>query len=164
MMHSRMMSGLLVLLVAVGGCASSGGGGSDDASEYQKNLGRLLAGPLQEGMDKILPKHQIAVRRTEFTASTLYWEGEWMSREATAEEREEGVTDARQRLLVTGRRTGYDPSGAPLYRVTFVAENEVQTEATSSWHPAPAPAAFHDHWSTVGRDLELEVRAGVRRQ
>lgn len=155
---------LLMSLALPAGCASSSGGEGDEAADtFEEQVGRVLFGLLREGMDKILPKYRLAVRRAEEQYATLYYETEWQERVVTPEEEARGVVEARQRAIIRGRRVGQTLDGEGEFRVTLTAENQVRTETDPSWHPTPAPPSFFEHWRTVYSDLRLEVQTGVRR-
>ncbi|MGD2071646.1 MAG: hypothetical protein PVI57_23480 [Gemmatimonadota bacterium] len=159
--RTRSIAVLLVLLTAA--CASSSGGEGASSGEFEEQLGRVLYPPLQEAMDKILPKYRLALRRSEEQFASLYYETEWMTREVTAAEQAEGVTDARHRAIISGRRVGETIDRVGEFRVTFTAQNQVRSQAEPAWHPAPGPEAFFDFWEEVYNDLRLEVATGVRR-
>ncbi|MBW3534260.1 MAG: hypothetical protein KY453_03420 [Gemmatimonadetes bacterium] len=159
--HARWSPLVALLLV---GCASVGGAGPDEpSSTFDEDMGRVMVPLLEAGLFKILPKYNLAIRRREAQFNTLYYETEWRPRGLTPAERDEGVVDARQRVVLRGRRTSTDPSGGGVFRVNFEAENEVRTQLNGSWHPAPAPDAFFDFWREVAMDLAMEIRVGVRR-
>lgn len=150
--------------MVVAGCASAGGAAPDEPSAtFQEEMGRVMLPLLEEGLLKIFPKYNLAIRRREAQYGTLYYETEWRPRELTATERELGVLDARQRAILRGRRSSTDPSGGGVFRVSFEAENEVRTRADENWHPAPAPDEFFEFWRDVAMDLTMEIRAGLRR-
>ncbi len=158
------VTALLVLpLVLVAGCASAGNGGS--SSEYTENLGRQVYGTLREAMDKILlQQHGYRMQRSEEQYGSLYYETTWEQRSPTTEERAEGITQLRHRVVIRGRRVGDDPgSGGALYRVTFVAENQARTETASGWSSAPVSPELRDEMGEIVTDLNLELRTGVRR-
>lgn len=158
------VTALLVLpLVLVAGCASAGNGGA--SSDYTENLGRQVYSTLREAMDKILlQQHGYRIQRSEEQYGSLLYETIWDERSPTTEERAEGVTRARHRIVIRGRRVGDDPTtGGALYRVTFVGENQAQTETSSSWSAAPVSQELRDEMREIVTDLNLELRTGVRR-
>lgn len=158
------VTALLVLpLLLVAGCASAGNGSS--SSGYTENLGRQVYGTLREAMDKILlQQHGYRIQRSEEQYGSLYYETIWEPRSPTTEERARGITRLRHRILIRGRRVGDDPAtGGALYRVTFEAENQAQTETSSSWSPSPVSQELRDQMGEIVTDLNLELRTGVRR-
>lgn len=165
-MKQRMSSTLSLgfLLLTLAGCASSGNGDGDDASDvYRENMGQVVLGPLIEAREKIWQRHSIPLRREESTYRTLYWESEWIPRQPTTEEAAEGVTDARNRVIIEGRRTSVTMDGAPSFSVTHRVENQARSAAIPEWHPAPIPESVRTQYRRIYSDLMLEVRAGVRR-
>lgn len=164
MMRFLKVTALLVLpLVLVAGCASAGNGGS--SSDYTENLGRQVYGTLREAMDKVLlQQHGYRIRREEEQYGSLYYETIWDEGSPTTEERAEGITRVRHRIVIRGRRVGDDPTtGGALYRVTFEAQNQAQTETSSSWSAAPVSPELRDEMGEIVTDLNLELRTGVRR-
>jgi hypothetical protein len=152
----------LTLLPAA--CASAGGGNDEEAAAvYEEDLGRVVERPFVQAQQKIWGKHNIPLYREEQTARTLYYESEWIPREPTAEEMAEGVTTARNRVTMRGYRTGETLDGAYEYRVSFRVGNQVQTTEYPDWHPAPMPEEVRNQYRQVYNDLQMELRAGVRR-
>jgi hypothetical protein len=154
----------ICLFLAVAGCASAGGGGDDEAQNvYEEDLGRVVEGPLVEARQQIWRKHNINLYREERSARTLYFESEWMPREPTTEEMAAGVTEARNRVTMRGYQTGETLDGAYEYRMNFRVENQVKTGEYPDWHPAPMPQDVRNEFRRVYSDLQMELRAGVRR-
>lgn len=157
--------GLLVLpLLLVAGCASSGGPDLPDTS-YDDQLGRQVLPTLREALDKILlQQHGYRIQRREEQYSGLLYETIWVPRTPSAEQRSEGVTDLRHRIVIEGRRVGDDPStGGAVYRVTFEAQNQARTQANPAWAPYPVDQEFRNDMAQIVTDFNLELRTGVRR-
>lgn len=156
---------LLVLpLLLLAGCASSGGPDLPDTS-YDDQLGRQVLSTLREAIDKVLlQQHGYRIQRTEEMYSSLLYETIWVSRTPSAEQRTEGVTDLRHRIVIEGRRVGDDAgTGGAIYRVTFEAQNEARTQANSAWARFPVDQEFRNDMAQIVTDLNLELRTGVRR-
>ena len=155
---------VLPLALLLTGCASAGAGGSADW-EYRENLGRQLYQPLSEAMDKVLlQQHGYRIQREEEQYGSLYYETIWEQRSPTSEQRAEGITGLRHRIVIRARRVGDDPgTGGALYRVTFVGQNQGQTEMETDWHPVPIAEELRAELGQIVTDLNLELRTGVRR-
>lgn len=154
--------GLLVaLVILLGGCASTGGQ-ERSSTDYSENMGRVLYSTLMEGMQTILPRYNLALERREEQFSTLHFQTEWKPREVTAEEEQNNVIQAQERLVLRGRRTGTEPDGEGLFRVRLEAQNRVRSRSRSDWHPAPVPDEFVERWREIATELTLEIRTGVR--
>jgi hypothetical protein len=158
----KWIQGGSLLLIAAGlwGCASGGGA----SNVYRSDMGRLLVGPLLETKDRVWPQHQISVYRQQVDQSRLRIESEWIPRQPTPAEASQGVEEARNRVVIEGRRVegAFDEAGA-VYRVTFQMENQIVTNLDRSWDAAPPPQAVIDRYREVLRDMEIELRTGVRR-
>lgn len=159
----------LLLALAASGCASGGGGaGGDQGSEtFRADLGNVIQSPLVDAREKVWTRHSIPLRREEVLHRSLYFESDWMVRQVEPEERAAGIGEARNRVVLRGVRTGDELlDGVPVegrFRATLEVENQVRTEAQPEWHPAPMPAEVLARFRRVVGDMEMEVRAGVRR-
>ena len=92
------------------------------------------------------------------------YESQWMPRAPTPAEAAEGVTAARNRVMIRGRRIeGELDMVSSVYRVTFEVNNEVRSALLPDWHPGPMPDAPMERFRRVLSDMNLELRTGVRR-
>lgn len=150
------------LLLALGIMGCSGGGGAGNV--YRSDMGRLLAGPLIAAREKVWTRHQVPLYREEREFQRILFESQWMPRQPTPAEQANGVEQAQNRIVIEGRRLeeGLDEFGT-VYRVTFTLHNQVTTSLNPGWHPTPAPDAVIDRYREVLREMEIELRTGVRR-
>lgn len=154
----------VALLVLLPGCATGGGGETTGSSTFSENLGRLLLPPFKEAMDRlVINRYQYALRREDEQFTSVHYQMQWKADVPTPLERGRGVTDARHRVVFDGRRLETDPgSGGGIYRMTLNAEYQVRSETNPDWHPAPIPEGLRRELERMARDLELEVRSGIR--
>jgi hypothetical protein len=135
-MNKKRCSLWVLIALAVAGCASSGGGGgSGEETDFTHSLGRVSYAVLNQGLDRILPRYQYAVRRREEQFSNFYIETDWKVREPFADEQAEGYTAARTRLVIQGRR-----SDGPVFRTSVQVENHVRSAST---HDLDVHRALH---------------------
>lgn len=162
--HRGAMSKLMAMVVVatITACAT-GGVGSVERTSWREDMGRLTQSTLQAGIQKIFRKHAVRVGRQESTARDLYYESVWEPREVMATEEVNGVTNARNRIVLRGRRVQSDMGGG-LFRVTWELQNEVTSKTASDWHPGAVPDEVRERYRPVFSDLVLETRTGVRRQ
>lgn len=125
-------------------------------------MGRLTQSTLQVGISKIFQKYAVRVGRQESSARDLYYESVWEPREVMATEEVNGVTSARNRVVLRGRRVQSDMGGS-VYRVTWELQNEVTSTTAPDWHPGVVPEEVKEHYRPMFSDLVLETRTGVRR-
>lgn len=158
----------LLILVAIGaslsvvGACATGGGGSGGRTSWREDMGRLTGSTLQAGVEKIFQKHAVRISRTESTARDLYYESVWEPREVMATEEVNGVTNARNRIVLRGRQVQSDMAGS-VFRVTWELQNEVTSLTAPDWHPGVVPDEVMEQYRPVYSDLVLETRTGVRR-
>ncbi len=152
-----------IAIAAVSGCASGGSRGPS-SSRFQEDMGRLLAGPLDDVRLEMFNRHSIPLRRSEVTARSILYESLWIPRDVTQGELLNGVIGARNRVIIRGRliEQGLDP-GANVFRVTFVVENHVRTETVAEWHPSTIPDPARERFADLLSDMNLELRTGIRR-
>lgn len=151
-----------LLLAGLGACAS--GGGSEGGNVYRENLGRVLAGPLEDAREQIWGKHAIPVERRTESSQNIRVESRWMVRSPEPGEMAQGVIEARNQVILDARflEREMDMSEG-VYRATFEVRNEIRTETAPDWHPGPMPQAVRDRFRRVYNDMRLEVATGIRR-
>ncbi len=150
----------VVLLVAA--CAT-GGVSSRSAMIWREDMGRVTRATLDVGLEKIVQKHALPLIRTQESARDIYYETLWIDREVLADEELRGVTHARNRILLKGRRLESEMGGQGVYRVTWELENEVAKAGIEGWHPDVVPGEVVEEFRPVYSDLMLEVRTGLIR-
>ena len=128
------------------------------------NLGRVLAGPLEEARLLIWGKHAIPMEREQRSSQNIRVESVWMMRGPEPAEAAAGVLQARNRVVLDARalEREMDMSEGP-YRATLEVRNEVRSETVPDWHPGPMPDAVRERFREVYNDMRLEVATGVRR-
>jgi hypothetical protein len=160
MRKSKALAWVLVAAVTAG-CASGGGGGGggDDSARtsWSKSLGRITYPVLLSGADRIFQKYNFAIYRQREQFATIYMETDWNVRKPFADEAAQGVTEARTRFLLNGRR-----SDGPVFSTVIEAENQVRTSVDHEWREAPITDQFVKYVRGIVMDLEAEVRTGIR--
>ncbi len=144
---------LLGVLVLASGCVS--GGGVGDPAEFNRTMGRVSAVDLAEGVDKIFQKFKLTILREESTYSLIYYETEWMMREPHPSEQAQGATQARERIILEGRRSG------DYARVEFTGECELLVSGADGWQRPAISDPARQHFQRIYSDLEMETRAGI---
>lgn len=152
----------VLLMPLVAGCAS-GGVSSRAANMWREDMGRVTRVTLETGLDKIVQKHALQIARTQDSSREIYYETIWMGRDVLADEEVRGVTNARNRILLKGRRLESTMAGAGVYRITWELENEVTTAGVDGWHPDVVPDQVVEDFRPIYSDLMLEVRTGLIR-
>ena len=144
------------------GCAT-GGVASQSQEIWREDMGRVTRVTLETGLDRIVRKHALQIARTQDSSRELYYETVWMNREVLADEQAKGVTNARNRILLRGRRLESTMGGAGVYRITWELENEVTAVGVEGWHPDIVPGQVVEEFRPIYSDLMLEVRTGLIR-
>ena len=143
-------------------CASGGVQGYTETL-WREDMGRITEGTLEDGLEKMIRKYGLRLDRDEERGRDLYYELGWRLREVLAEEEGAGVTRARNRIVIRGRRLENQFDGSGVFRFTWEVQNEVSTSDTPEWHARAIPAEVVEEYRPIYSDLTLEVRAGVRR-
>lgn len=144
------------------GCAS-GGVQAYTETLWREDMGRITQGTLEDGLDKMIRKYGLQLGRNEVRGRDLYYELGWRPRELYAEEEAAGVTRARNRIVIRGRRLEDQFDGSGIFRFSWEVQNEVSTDQTPEWHARAIPGEVVEEYRPIYSDLTLEVRSGVRR-
>ncbi len=144
------------------GCAT-GGVSSRTANLWREDMGRVTRITLEAGLDKIVRKYALQIARRQDSSREIYFETIWTEREVLADEEARGVTHARNRILLKGRRLESTMAGAGVYRITWELENEVTSMGAEGWHPDAVPDGVIEDYRDIYSDLMLEVRTGLIR-
>ena len=144
------------------GCASSGVQGYTETL-WREDMGRITQGTLEDGLEKMIRKYGLRLDRDEVRGRDLYYELGWRPRDLYAEEEAAGVTKARNRIVIRGRRLEDQFDGSGIFRFSWEVQNEVSTAETPEWHARLIPPEVVEAFRPIYSDLTLEVRTGVRR-
>jgi len=145
---------LLGALALLSGCVS-GGGGVRDPATFARDLGRVHYNDIQAGVEKIFQKWKLTVLRFEETYSTVYYETEWTLREPHASEQAQGATQARERIVLEGRR------GGDFFRINFKGACELLIAGRDGWQRPPISDPSREKFQRIFSDLEMETRTGI---
>jgi hypothetical protein len=175
--RTSFLTASLVGALAVTGCFGSSGsavgfdvlgpGGSDGAEGrlLSRRLGRVDVITFIDVVDAVLvQKYGLILKRRAEQLNAAYYETEWAPRQPSAEETATGVTGARYRVVLQGRRLDSStPSGsAVLFRVNLTIEHEVRTGEQPEWRPGPTlNEAFLDRMNALDRDLRVAAREAL---
>lgn len=142
----------VLLLCGLSGCASLSGG-AGDATTYTADLGTVAFADLTRGLEQVvIDRHGYALDQREEQYASLYYSTVWRQIGAGDGELAPGVTGARDRIVIRGRRSD------GLYRVTFHGERRIRTEARPAWHRAPIPESFVRQMDEIVDELDGAVR------
>lgn len=159
--HARVFAAWLAVATVGGlfasGCASGGVQAYADTL-WREDMGRITRGTLEDGLDKMIRKYALALDRSEEAARDLYYETAWDTRDILAAEELQGVTHARNRIVIHGRRLE-----AGVFRFNWEVQNQVTTAEIPEWHANAIPPEVVEEYRPIYSDLMLEVRTGVRR-
>ncbi len=154
--------GAPLLCALAAGCAT-GGVSSQNANLWREDMGRVTRATLETGLDKIVRKYALQIARTQDSSREIYYETIWTEREVMADEQTQGVTHARNRILLKGRRLESTMGGSGVYRITWELENEVTSMGIEGWHPDRVPEQVVEEYRPIYSDLMLEIRTGLIR-
>lgn len=127
-----------ILVLAGLGCASLPATPVEHA--HFRDLGEVDGDSLDRAVEGVLMEDRgftLARRSRQF--ASLYYETGWMERDPFEGETSRGITGARSRVILRGRRTA-----AGAYRATLEAENQVRTDSLPSWHSVSVGPSFQE--------------------
>jgi len=156
---------LFVVLMAGGllaGCSGANTGGGNE-STFRQNLGTADRTTLvQETREALLTRYGFHLEREVTSTEDVRFETEWKEESALEDERTEGYTHARTRIVVTARPRNRSTSGAQSYAVRFVAETEVQPLGSDVWQLAPMTPMRLDYIRQISNHLRTEYSTALR--
>lgn len=154
-----LLLGLVFVLGFLIGCASlsDGSGGT-----YTTTVGTATALDFKTKTPRILSRHQFEIAREEESTDLIYLETYWKSRAPFDDEAEQGIVDARLRLMVNARSRGRGAMRHDMYTVRIDAENMVQYRGEEGWEYEPAGEMLRSYISRIADELKAELDMGVR--
>lgn len=140
-------------LCALASCASVPGA-ARDVTTYTADLGTVAFESLTRGMEEVLvARHGYVLDQREAQYGSVYFATEWSEVGPGERSAAEGITAARERIVLRGRRSdGY-------YRVSFHGERRIRTEARPGWHGAPISTVFERRMDQIVAELEAAIRS-----
>jgi len=127
-----------------------------DPSVLEREIGRVAYQDVNLTVDKILTtKYAFPIRRHEENYNTLYFETDWIPRDAEPDEVNRGVQRVRTRIILTGRRGSQD-----IFRIQFRGESEYLIDG--QWRRLPLQSPQREKLQRILSDLDMEMRSGVR--
>lgn len=155
--------GPVAALAMLAGCASAGGSGSSALGNYRRDFGRQVVSTLEQGIETVWSKHNYHLQRQARESSSVYYESQWRPWQLSDRTALGNPTDSRIRIILRGRRVGEGIDGVGVYHIYFEGEQQVRGGQTPDWRPIAVTPAANEEFARVAGDLELEIRAGVRR-
>lgn len=154
---------LVAAVATLTACASAGGPGSSALRNYSRDFGRQVIPTLEEGIEKVWSKHNYHLQRHEEEYSSVYYESQWRPWRLSDAPALGEATESRIRIILRGRRVGEGLDGLLIYHIYFEGEQQVRGGVTPDWRPIAVTPAANEEFTKVAGDLELEIRAGVRK-
>ncbi len=151
---------LFVILVfgASSGCGRHPGGGAHEYKDYTTKLGLARPADLERVVFRMLDKHQYQIVRRTSSQEKIYYETEWRQRYPFEDEIKVGVASARSRIIITGRPRDFGGTGTYIvYRVRFIAENEVRFSDTSGYTRIPISERAKRYFRRIANDIKTEL-------
>jgi hypothetical protein len=137
MLNATRTGFLLLLACSVAGCAGAGQGPNQLDTSYSSSLGTVTLGAVDQEVPRIFTIYGYTTNRRELQGDRLYLETLWRDRDALPDERAQGASAARTRLILTSRpRAVTNRNMEPLQAVTLKSEHEYLMP-TGLWEPLP---------------------------
>ena len=161
MLRSIATLGILSILVLQVGCSGSGSSTSSNNS-FRESLGSTSPAQLQKSIGDIVQrKYQYQFERETYSFEDIYVETRWRDDSALGDERAQGYTFARTRLIITARPRNRTGGAARTVSVTFRAECLLRG-AAGDWIEAPMTTARKAELKEISIELKTDMTTGIR--
>lgn len=160
----RLSVTLSTLALLCVGCGSQSADVSRSrASTFSADLGTATAYDFKDKTGRMLDRYQFQLFRFEETADIIYMETDWKARYPFEDELEEGIAEARTRLIIQARPRTRNPAGSDLHTVRLVAENRVRFQDSGEWQRIPMSKQLISYFKRFADELQTEFRTGFRK-
>jgi len=157
MKNSSILSVLFLAFILLG-CSSSE---RVTTNTHRANLGTATETDVLSTVPRLLDRYNYTIYREEATMDGIYFETEWKERDLFDDEVEQGITEARTRVIVSSRSRTAQASS--LQRVSLEIENHVKFEGESDWDRSIITDQTEDYFSDIERVFRTEFSTGIRR-
>ena len=106
-------------------------------------------------------KNQYEFERRVDTMEDVYVETQWQDHSPLEDERAQGYSFARTRIIITARPRNRSPGNLQSFSVTFRAECLVRTE-TGDWVVVPMTAMRKSHLRGIADEVKADIVTGIR--
>lgn len=156
---------LLFLLPFFIGCAGSASGDKTEPSNgFSTDVGTATEFDFYQKTRRILDRYQYEIIRQEESVDMLYVETRWNDRIPLEDEQAIEIVQARTRVIVQARpRTRGGTGSSRVYKVHFIAENEVLFINNDEWVRVPLTPQCRAYLAKFADDLQTEFRTGIRK-
>jgi hypothetical protein len=151
-----------VSMMVLWGCAGTSGDG-DDVRMYNANLGAATLFDLNQKTRQMFDRYQFQLIRVETSTDMTYYETEWKPRRPFDDEAEQGIAEARTRIIIQATPRTRAVMGADMSTVKMIAENQVRFENSVEWQYGTITSMVRAYLKSFSDDLTMEFRTGMRR-
>lgn len=130
-------------------------------SSVERRVGHATDVDIIDAVPKILRANGYTIYNNRRTDDMIYFETNWRNRVPFEDEEDQGVDDARTRIILRARR-----SSATLFTVRLEAQNQVRgtdLPGGTGWSTIPATDDYKAYILDLSTLIKLEVDAGNRR-
>ena len=150
----------LLALLVVAACAS--GGRTSSSATFQRDIGIASEPDAIAIAERIIQRYQYEVIRTD-PVPNLRYETDWKKRVPFGDEHALGITEAENRLIITGRLRNTTDLGAN-YDLNLTVENRVRVAGSLDWNEGTASPLFRRYADEITEEFRKELQViGVRR-
>ena len=161
MLRSIATLGILSILLLQVGC-SGASSSTSSSNSFRESLGSTSSAQLQKSIGDIVQrKYQYQLERETYSSEDIYVETRWRDDGATDDERAQGYSFARTRIIITARPRNRTGGAARTVSVTFRAECLLRG-AAGDWIEAPMTAARKTKLKEISIELKTEMTTGIR--
>ncbi|NIR52085.1 hypothetical protein GWO43_26195 [candidate division KSB1 bacterium] len=150
---------LLTLFLGCAGSSASSGGGS---KIYRANLGIATFSGLRDQTQRLLVnKHHYIIQYFDESTDRFYVETEWKDRSPFADEVQQGVLQARSRVILEGRPRIHAGRSSKL-KIKFRGENLLLFSDSGQWERGHMSKQARENFKELANELKHRFSTMVR--
>ncbi len=158
---SKLMSPVVLVMAAVviSACGSTNNG-SEREYTYRSSLGTTTEMDLQIKVPRYFTRISFTLYRDVITLDGTYFESEWQERNLFDDESEMGISQARNKIVVTSRPLTAQATSQQ--RAFIEIYNQVYLEEEGEWVRNLCSPQTEEYFRVLSRDFREELDSGVR--
>jgi hypothetical protein len=134
---------------------------SSDAM-YRNSVGTGTETDIVSQVEAILARYYYPIARKEIS-NTIYYETDWVLRLPLEDETEMAVQEVRTKIIIDTRPfMRGEPTPAPLFNITFVAQAEYRLVNDSEWYKMELSRARNAYFGEIAYEMRTQFSSRLR--
>jgi len=156
-------AGAFLLAFGLGCAATSSIQSKGKRYRYRERIGRVTRLDFRNKSTQILQgRYHYTYERVRDNEGEFYIETFWQPRNPFADEQQQGVEDARTKIILTAFPVEFtDPAGLWMSRIECL--NQVKLRGSNIWVTMPLTVSAKRYFARIADDLRVEFQSGIRK-